>query len=321
MLHFSKNTGTILMNVAVGVITRKRPRGIARLLESISALHRAQDGGGTVRVTLIVVENDISSALSEPLSCKVPIHYVLEPRVGIPCARNRVIKEALLLDPRPEWLAFVDDDETVEPNWLQIMAAAAVDTDADVLTGPSLPMLPEPVPKWATTSGAYEQPRYPTGTSLPHAYTNNVWMRLSCVTNGSIQFDERLLHTGGSDTHFFRKLARNGHRIMWCDEALCREWYPSTRMTRRWILQRAYRIGATNAWIMRDIGECGRLGCLWQGVRFIARGLVRTARALFDGNFSAATMTLPLDGARATGLVLGAFGRAKHQEYQVLHGD
>ena len=124
MLHFSKNTGTILMNVAVGVITRKRPRGIARLLESISALHRAQDGAGTVRVTLIVVENDISSALSEPLSCKVPIHYVLEPKVGIPCARNRVIKEALLLDPRPEWLAFVDDDETVEPNWLQIMVAA-----------------------------------------------------------------------------------------------------------------------------------------------------------------------------------------------------
>ena len=310
------------MHVVIGVITRRRPTGIARLLASINALPDLSAATGTAVVTqVLIVENDETTSFSTPLHCSVPIHYALEPRIGIPCARNRVIAEALLLTPRADWLAFVDDDETVDANWLQAMADLAARTTADVVAGPAIPMLPEPAPAWAVQSGAYEQPRYPTGTSLPHAYTNNVWTRLSCLEDGAVRFDERLLQTGGSDTHFYRRLARRGHKIVWCDEAICREWYPRTRMTRRWALQRSYRIGATNAWIMRDLGEHGQLRCIWQGVRFIARGLVGTTRALLQGRFAAASMTLPLDVARATGLTLGALGLARHQEYLVLHGE
>ena len=321
MLHFSGNVWVIHMRIAIGVITRRRPTGLTRLLASIDALHGVRGtGDGPLVTQVIIVENDQASVLQAPLPCRVPIHYALEQRVGIPCARNRVIAEALLLNPRPEWLAFVDDDETVDPHWLQAMGSLAATTSADVVTGPSIPMLPPPAPRWALDSGAYNQPRYPTGTSMPHAYTNNVWTRLSCLVDDKFRFDERLLQTGGSDTHLYRRLALHNHAIVWCDEAICREWYPMTRMTRRWALQRSYRIGATNAWIMKELGEGGRLQCTWQGVRFIARGMLRTAQAVLNGKFSAASMTLPLDSARAAGLILGAFGIAQHQEYQVLHG-
>ena len=120
---------------------------MTRLLASIDALHGVRATGDGPRVTqVIIVENDHASVLQAPLPCRVPIHYALEQRVGIPCARNRVIAEALLLNPRPEWLAFVDDDETVDPHWLQAMGSLAATTSADVVTGPSIPMLPPPAP-------------------------------------------------------------------------------------------------------------------------------------------------------------------------------
>ena len=83
------------MRIAIGVITRRRPAGLTRLLASIDALHGVRGtGDGPLVTQVIIVENDHASVLQAPLLCRVPIHYALEQRVGIPCARNRVIAEA-----------------------------------------------------------------------------------------------------------------------------------------------------------------------------------------------------------------------------------
>ncbi|NBQ15998.1 MAG: hypothetical protein EBU31_15635, partial [Proteobacteria bacterium] len=94
------------MRVAIGVITRRRPEGLSRLLASIDALDGIDaPGSGPEASHVIVVENDEASAIRHPLRCRVPIRYALEPRAGIPCARNRAIAEALALDPPADWLA------------------------------------------------------------------------------------------------------------------------------------------------------------------------------------------------------------------------
>lgn len=305
------------MRFAVAVITRRRPDGLARLLASIDRLETVGPRG-TIELSVIVIEND-ATASTMP-ACRWPSRHVLEPRQGIPVARNRAIDEARALDPAADWVAFVDDDETVDPSWLVALECAAAKTDADILTGPARPVLPEPVPRWALQTHAYDQPLHPDGSILREAYTNNVALSASLLGTRSCRFDERLLRTGGSDTHLFRSLARQGHRIQWCAEAVTMEHYPRSRMTRCWAVRRAYRVGATNAWIMLDLRERTRLGCLVLAARFMARGLFRCTTCLVHGMVDAAPMHLVLDGAKALGLALGATGLDRFEEYAAHHG-
>jgi len=305
------------MRFAVAVITRRRPDGLARLLASIDRLETIGPRGA-IDLSIIVIEND-DTASAMP-ACRWPSRHVLEPRQGIPVARNRAIDEARAIDPAADWVAFVDDDETVDPSWLIALARAAAESHADILTGPARPVLPEPVPRWALQTHAYDQPSHPDGSILHEAYTNNVAVRASLLGTSSCRFDERLLMTGGSDTHLFRSLARKGHRIQWCAEAVTMEHYPHSRLTRRWAARRAYRVGATNAWIMLDLRERTRLGCLALAVRFMARGLVRCTTSLVHGMVDAAAMHLVLDGAKALGLALGATGLDRFEEYATHHG-
>ena len=46
-------------------------------------------------------------------------------------------------------------------------------------------------------------------------------------------------YTGGEDKDFFRRLAEAGHTFTWCDEAPVFESVPASRLTRKYMLQRA----------------------------------------------------------------------------------
>jgi glycosyltransferase involved in cell wall biosynthesis len=301
----------------MAVITRRRPDGLARLLDSIDQLV-TPDRDGPIPLTILVVENDETrSAL--PWT-RVECTHVLEQRPGIPVARNRALQEALQLDPPPDWIAFVDDDETVDPAWLSALVDAASRGDADVLTGPARPVLPDPVPAWALETRCYEQPDHDDGELLHEAYTNNVAMSRAVVANPSCRFDERLLMTGGSDTHLFRKLALDGARIRWCAGAITHEHYPRSRLTRGWALRRAYRIGATNSWIMLELRETSRIGCLRRAARYMIRGLARAVMSGLQGRVAGAIMHPALDAAKALGLTLGACGLDRFEEYATHHG-
>jgi glycosyltransferase involved in cell wall biosynthesis len=305
------------MRFAVAVITKRRPDGLARLFASLDRLV-ATDGAAPHALSIIVVENDDSR--SPMPASRWPCTHVLEPRAGIPFARNCALDEARRLEPHPDWIAFVDDDETVDPSWLSALAHAASRGEADILTGPARPVLPDPVPAWALQTRCYEQPDHPDGTRLQEAYTNNVALRHGVVADPACRFDDRLLKTGGSDTHLFRRLARDGHRIRWCAQAITFEHYPRSRMTRRWALQRAYRVGATNAWIMLDLHAASRLGCIGMALRYLARGVARAVMSTLRGHVAAATMHPALDAAKAVGLVAGALGIDRFEEYATHHG-
>ena len=100
------------MRVAICIITRRRPDGLARLLRSLEVIS-APDGVG---VEVVVVENDAPTEKPPP-GTSLRIHHAFEPEPGIPAARNRTL-EIALADPGIDALAFLDDDETVESDWL-----------------------------------------------------------------------------------------------------------------------------------------------------------------------------------------------------------
>ena len=84
------------MNVAVCIITYKRPDGLTRLLKGINALTFRGERPG---LRVIVVDNDEAAsgrktcdAVQPDLSYK--LEYFIEPRRGIPFARNKAVAVA-----------------------------------------------------------------------------------------------------------------------------------------------------------------------------------------------------------------------------------
>ena len=294
----------IRMRIAICTITRRRPEGLERLLRSLEQLE-INDG---ISLQVIVVENDTPRADATP-QCRLPLRHVFEPTLGIPFARNRSIEEALVDSDR---LIFLDDDETVEPNWLNRLLDAERTYDSAVITGPALPRFPDGAPAWAERSGVFEPPRHSTGTSRPWAYTHNTMIRTDLVRDGGFRFEESMGFTGGSDKEFFRRVVEAGHTITWADEAIAWEWYPIDRVRWRWVTQRSYRIGTNTIQAEAIRGFMPRLALVGRAVRFGLRGCWQCVRRA--GDPGAAIAWAGWDFGRAAGLITGILG-SRYEEY------
>jgi GT2 family glycosyltransferase len=156
--------------------------------------------------------------------------------------------------PQADWIAFIDDDEIPEPGWLDELLRVGAEHGADVVAGPVEPEFEEQPPAWVLEGRFLARPRRETGTPLDRAGTGNVVVRTTVLRSGDAWFDEAMAMTGGSDILFFRRLHRQGCRIVWADQAVVRERVPATRATTSWICRRAFRYGCSTTRIELVLG-------------------------------------------------------------------
>lgn len=232
-------------SVAICVATHRRPLGLERLLKGLDTLEF--NSCSPRGVTVIVVDNDPGKSAEQTcealrVASRWPTEYVSEPRRGIPFARNASVIAARRLG--AALLAFIDDDEVPEPAWLDQLLLVMHDTGAGVVTGPVLPAFEGAVPEWVTRGGFFDRERHRTGTFQDRAVTGNVLLRTDLLAAMPTPFDERRPLSGGTDTHLFRRLLMDGHRIVWADEAIVHEFNPSTRLSAKWLMRRAFRVSS-----------------------------------------------------------------------------
>lgn len=123
------------VKVVVGAITRRRLDGLQKLFESYAAMKRPEGAS----LMFMLCENDDSTQIEEVVAdfreaVSEPVHVMLEPRKGIPLARNRVLAAAL--EAGADYLTFVDDDEVVTEDWLVDLLQAAQQRELDLAGGP-----------------------------------------------------------------------------------------------------------------------------------------------------------------------------------------
>lgn len=115
--------------VSVVVCTRDRSDVLAGCLDRLAALTHS-------RLEIVVVDNapsdDGTRRLVEAIAAEdARFRYVVEPRPGLSCARNRGLAEA-----RGSVIAYTDDDVAVDPHWVQgLLTGFRRQADVGCVTG------------------------------------------------------------------------------------------------------------------------------------------------------------------------------------------
>lgn len=260
------NTEAAGPKIDIAVCTFRRPE-LVQALGSLAAMAVPDEA----RIRLIVADNDVTPSARQMVELAAarmpfPVHYVHCPASNISLARNACLDEA-----DADFLAFVDDDETVTRNWLLALLRQAVESDADVVLGPVRAIYGPDVPDWMRDADLHSTaPVWIDGT-IRTGYTCNTLMRLDAPSIRGRRFDLALGKTGGEDTDFFTRAHDAGGVISYAADALVEEPVPETRASMGWLVRRRFRSGQTH----------GRLLCRNQApgarTRNLATALAKTA--------------------------------------------
>ncbi|MBD8467494.1 glycosyltransferase [Plantibacter sp. CFBP 8798] len=232
------------MHALIAIASFRRPDDLRVLLDSL--LVSAAESQHTMDI--LVVDNDPSGS-AEPTvrAFGDDVRYVLEPQPGIAEARNRSLDD-FAGDAGYDAIVFVDDDEYVSASWWDVLATAAVNTTAGVVTGPVTSIFPDATPDWIRRGEFMQRAGHRDRERLTAAATNNTLLKRSDWERaGSPRFDRSFSSTGGSDARLFADLLAAGVTIEFCLAAEVFEPVPRDRMTQRWVARRAFRNGVVLA--------------------------------------------------------------------------
>ena len=215
-------------SLTVAICTKDRPENLSRCLESLLKIDKSISEGSP-SFEILVVDNAPSDERTKKLVSALPsVRYVQEPKPGLDFARNRALQKAT-----GKILAFLDDDVTVDNQWLGgLVEAWAENPDAAAFTGLVLPyeLATEAQILFEQRGGfgrgfekiRYSQilpgnPLYPCGAGIFGAGCNMAFQREILLKLGG--FDEALDTgsplPGGGDLDIFYRLIRAGYSLVY----------------------------------------------------------------------------------------------------------
>lgn len=293
--------------LTLAVLAYRRPDELRSALPLLVQQLDTVDWPGEV----LVVDNDpdgsavaVLSELDEPR-----VRYVHEPTPGIAAARNRALDEC----PDSHLLVFIDDDERPVPAWLSALLATYLRLHPTGVVGPVTSEFSNAPDPWIVAGGFFQRRVLATDAVVVVAATNNLLLDLPAVRDLGLRFDLRYGLTGGSDTLFTRQLTARGGRLVWCAEAGVIDVVPTKRLTRRWVLQRSFRMGNTAALVERDMASspgqsaATRLRLIGSGLLRVLGGGARLSLGLVSRSLKHRASGARIV-ARGAGLVSGATG-------------
>jgi glycosyltransferase involved in cell wall biosynthesis len=272
--------------VCICIATHRRPTHLEETLKSIAALRFTKNPMPEVHV--IVVENDTEQLGLPAINAMRalmpwPIEYRVERQPGISFTRNTLVQ--LASDAAADLIAFIDDDELAEPQWLDELLAIRSDHGADAVLGPVLPRFESAPPPWL--AAGFARRRHTTGSLVDSTEfrTGNVLLETSILREIEGPFDPAFALTGGSDAFLGREIEKRGARFIWADEAIIHETVPRSRATLGWFLRRRFRTGMALAMIRSRLqGRLrGSVTILVKGVGAIVYGLLWATRGFVSG--------------------------------------
>lgn len=245
-------------------MTRRAVDGPA-LTAAVCALNEAATVGGALESLLqqslppgsyeiLAIDNgsgDDTARVMDELAARHPgrIRPLREAALGLNLARNRALREA-----RAPLVAFLDADALADPSWLEALLEAFEDNpSAAVVGGPVEIRWDHPRPRWwdarldealnhyrpAPDGLTLRYPRYPYGTNF--AVRGDAARAAGGFRPGFDRRGRQLMGAGEGELCF--RLERGGHAILYAPRALVHHRTAASRLTRRYVLRRAFMHG------------------------------------------------------------------------------
>jgi succinoglycan biosynthesis protein ExoM len=206
-----------------------------------------------VAFEIVVVDNHpdrLAKALVEGLAqaSGAPLTYLSDARRNVSIVRNLGIKAS-----RGRYVAFIDDDEAPDPQWLSELFHCLERTGADAAFGPKHPVFATGhAPDWDPQGWRYTLDfQLPADTEL-HLFgrlrrkgkglgSGNAAFRVATCLEGPEPFAIAFGDGNGEDTHLLFRLALAGRRFVWCPTALVREYMEPDRTKPSYLITRMKR--------------------------------------------------------------------------------
>jgi succinoglycan biosynthesis protein ExoM len=297
------------LRIDIAVCTFRREA----LGDTLASLARLDVPEG-VQLRVIVADNDVTPSARprvEAAWLPMAVAYVHCPAGNISIARNACLDHA-----DADFLAFVDDDETVEPQWLARLLDEAQSTEADVVLGPVRALYGPDAPDWMRRGDFHSTYPVRVQGEIRTGYTCNVLMRLAAPPIAGRRFDLALGRSGGEDTAFFDQVHAAGGRIAFAEGAWVEEPVPAARASFSWLARRRLRMGQTHGRILAERHE---------GPARIGAAMLAGAKGAACFGAATALVFLPvrrnrflLRGLLHAGAVGGLFGARAIEPYGTL---
>jgi glucosyl-dolichyl phosphate glucuronosyltransferase len=254
------------MMVSVVLCTYNRSKSLQTALESVAASRMPNE----VDWEVLVVDNnskDNTREVVEEFSRLNPrFRYLFETQQGLSNARNAGIRAA-----NGDVIAFVDDDVTVDPDWLHSLTAPLQDSRWAGAGGRIRAQEALELPKWLRLEGPFamggsiaalfdrgEQPRElrepPYGTNM--AYRKCMFAKYGYFRADLGRSSNNMI--GKEDTEFGERLLRSGEHVWYAPSAVVFHPILQERLTRQYFL--AWWFGCGQSMIRQQGPQAGKWG-------------------------------------------------------------
>ncbi len=306
--------------IVIAIPTCKRPKMLKRALVALESTETDHD------VRVLVADNDVTRreglGVVDELTARgyrFPLSAILVTERGIPQVRNALVERALVQE-GASTIVFIDDDQWPEPQWLSALIAMQEKTGADVVGCAVVPDFEVAPPAWARTSTVYRAVAAHDGEVKIVYGTCGVLISSRVLDLEPLPwFDPDFALTGGEDADFFNRLRNLGIKFASAKDSIVYEVYPASRVTLRWALKRAYRIGCSDVRILKKAHSIPRL-LATEGVKIMGVFLLAPLFFLACIGQPGRQVNVGCKVARACGKISSLIG-AHYEEYATTHGN
>jgi cellulose synthase/poly-beta-1,6-N-acetylglucosamine synthase-like glycosyltransferase len=247
------------ISVVVAVHTEKRWDNILACIESVQKQ--------TYPPAAIVIATDHNGAMAERLRAAYPEVLVVEndgPHRGSAATRNTGVEAVT-----SPLTAFIDDDETAEPDWLERLVDALSDPTVLGAGGRYEPVWLGGRPAWFPAEFGWVVGGSYAGMPEERAVVRNVWSGNMAVRTDSfrsvggfrVEFGKVGSRSQPDDTDLCIRMSRSapGSRWMYLPDAVTHHDVPVYRATFRFFLRRCFNEGVAKVQMSHRLGSGGTL--------------------------------------------------------------
>lgn len=317
--------------IAIGTITRERPKMLQNLLRSYARLELPVNA----EICFVIVENSATPSLGAQLNTfansisNASVTYLVEPVRGIASARNRVLRHAIEHD--FDLLSFADDDEEVAPGWL-VGLLGEMDANRLDMVGSPVRLAPLTFPAswwqqriWSAVNEANRsaeqraiQLKAQGRADIIRIATGSWLGNLDFFRKTGLRFDDGLGLSGGEDWELYAEARRLGARTGWTPHAIAWETLPAARLSLGYYYRRSRDHARTTT--RQRVTQGSFKACVRLTGSILAR-LFKISRSLVTVPFTPARSALTIAAClgAVTGIVGGICGK-RSRHYQTVEG-